>query len=65
MFDIVNSITVFFSHDKTLSHIVAKMEDQSLETLMVLGRGRMFDCATSDGLKYILPGGVLVMLRTD
>ncbi len=65
MFTIVNGVSCFYAHSKTLSYIVAKLEDQSLDTLMALGRGQMYNLSSIQALKYKLANGVLVTLRTD
>ena len=65
MFHILNAHVEFYDFSTTIVYIVANMKDQSYETLVRLGRGRMYDSVSTQALKYNLPNGLLVMLRTD
>ncbi len=65
MFEINKTQVNMYSRGKYISYILANIEDQTYETIMALGRGRMYDCISTSGLKYSLPGGLVVFLRTD
>jgi len=65
MFHIANAHVEFYDFSTTIAYIVAHIQDQSYETLMRLGRGRMYDSISNQALKYNLPNGLMVMLRTD
>ncbi len=65
MFEINNAQVDLYSKGKYVSYILANIEDQTYETIVALGRGRMYDCISTSGLKYNLPGGLIVFLRTD
>lgn len=65
MFGINNAHVEIYTVSKKVAYIEANMRDQSLDTLQALGRGRMYDSVSTQGLKYMLPGGLLVFLRTD
>ena len=64
MFHISNARVEFYGFSVNIAYIVAEMKDQSYETIMKLGRGRMYDSVATSALKYNLPNRLLVMLRT-
>lgn len=67
MFEINNAKVVLYSIlcGRSISYIMANIRDQPYETLIVLGRGKMYEFISTDGLKYNLPNGLKVFLRTD
>lgn len=65
MFHILNAHVELYKHSHEVSYIQASMKDQVLQTLVFLGRGKMYHSTSTNALKYNLPGGITVFLRTD
>ena len=61
MFDIKNARVSLYKN-KEISSIDANFCDQDYDTIMRLGRGKMYDTVPAMVLKYNLPNGVIVSL---
>ena len=59
-------IVTVYSNGKYVSHIIARIEELDYDVLMALGRGKMYQATPgTNALKYHLPNGLMVILRTD